>query len=104
VSVVAFEIPLSATPQTLSVSLVGVTYNLTVRWNDISRAWVIDLYDQNNSLLIGSIPMVTGEDLLAPYGYLNIGGQLIVQTDTDTLAVPTFENLGATSHLYFIPN
>jgi hypothetical protein len=103
-AVTAFEIPLSATPQTLSVSLVGVTYNLTVKWNDISRAWVIDLYDQNDNLIVGGIPMVTGEDLLEPYGYLKIGGQLIVQTDTDTLAVPTFDNLGATSHLYFIPD
>lgn len=99
-----FEIPLQATPQTLSVSLVGVTYNLTVRWNQISLAWVLDIYDQNNNLLVGGIPLVTGRNLLEPYGYLNIGGQLQVQTDTDTLAQPTFANLGSTAHLYFVLN
>jgi hypothetical protein len=100
----AFEIPLSATPQTLTVSLSATIYNLAVRWSDIDQVWLLDIYDQNDVLIVGGINLVTGEDLLAPYRYLGFVGSLIVQTDTDTLATPTFANLGTLSHLYYLPD
>lgn len=104
VSSTAYEIPLSANPQTLAVTLAGVPYNLRVLWNADPNAdcWVLDIYDVNDNPIVTGIPMVTGEDLLSQYAYLGIGGSLYVQTDNDTLAVPTFTNLGSTSHLYFV--
>lgn len=99
----AYEIPLQATPQTLTISLAGVTYQLRVLWNFIAAAWVVDLMDDlGNPILSGLLPLITGADLLEQFGYLNLGGQLIVQTDNDTDAVPTFDNLGANGHLYFV--
>lgn len=99
----ALEIPLAVgQPQTLAVSLVGTTYNLTIKWNTIDQLWVLDLYDSNNNLLVGGINMVPGQNLLSPYGYLEIGGQLIIQTDNDPNANPTFDSLGSTTHLYFL--
>ena len=107
-SPVAFEIPLQATPQTLSVSLNGNTYNLTVHWCDgptiQSPCWILDIADVNDNPLAQGIPMVTGADLLEQFGYLGIGGQLFVQTDNDPDAVPTFTNLGTIGHLYFVPD
>lgn len=101
-AVTPFLIPLSPTPQTLSVALAGVTYQLTVRWNEQNQAWTLDIADNSGNPILSGIPLVTGEDLLAPFGYLNFGGQLIVQTSNDVDAVPTFQNLGSTGNLYFV--
>lgn len=100
-----FEIPLqAATPQQLNVSLNGVQYQFTVRYNSQNNAWTLDIADSSGDAILMGIPMITGADLLAQYKYLGIGGQLICQTDNDITAVPTFTNLGQTSHLYFIPD
>lgn len=98
----AYEVPLQATPQTLAISLAGVQYNLLIVWNEQNNAWTIDILDVNGNPLVQGIPMVTGADLLEQFGYLNFGGQLVAQTDNDITAPPTFQNLGATGHLYFI--
>jgi hypothetical protein len=68
----------------------------------MNEAWTLDLADQNQNPVVSGIPLVTGVDLLAPYGHLNIGGQLIAQTTNDTDAVPTLANLGSTGNLYFV--
>lgn len=98
----SYEIPLQATPQTLSITLAGVQYNLTVKWNDQNASWVVDMADINNDPIVSGIPLVTGEDLLGQLGYLELGGSLYAQTDNDTNAVPTFDNLGTQGHLYFV--
>lgn len=100
----AFQIPLQPNPQILQVILAGVPYQLTVKWNDANQAWTLDIADVNRNPIISGIPIVTGRDLLAPYGYLNFGGQLIAQTTNDTDAVPTLANLGSTGNLYFVVN
>lgn len=98
-----YEIPLSPTPQTFTISLGGTTYRLTVWWNDMAACWTVDIYDSDGStkILVG-VPLVTGCDLLAPYSDLDFGGELIAQVDGDINAVPTFDNLGTTGHLYFV--
>lgn len=100
---VAHEIPLiSKSPETLQITLSGVSYFLLVSWNVANAAWTLDLFDANNVLVLSGIPLVTGIDLLDPFKYLNLGGRLFVQTDHNTEAVPTFANLGSQSHLYFV--
>jgi hypothetical protein len=97
-----FEIPLSPKPQTFSIALAGVTYQITVKWNWVASCWVIDVADASGNPLVGGLPLVTGVDILGQYAYLGFGGKLIVQTDHDPDAVPTFDNIGSTGHLYFI--
>jgi hypothetical protein len=97
-----FLIPLQPTNQTFQITLAGVVYTLTVRWNDMNGAWTLDIADQNQNPIVSGIPLVTGVDLLAPYGYLNFGGQLIAQTTNETDAVPTLANLGSSGNLYFV--
>lgn len=75
---------------------------MTLRWNGFSPAWMLDIADASGNLLVGSVPLVTGRNLLEQYAYVGFTGQLVVQTDHDTNAVPTFSNLGTTGHLYFI--
>ena len=100
-----YEIPLSPTPQTLSIVLAGVTYNLRFDYANAPEAgWYMDISDASLNPLVCGVPLVTGADLLAQYGYLGIGGKLFVATDGDAGAVPTFTNLGVDPHLYFQPN
>lgn len=97
------EIPLSAEPQTFGIQLAGVQYQLTLIWRDDPQGgWVLDIADANSSPILSGVPLVTGADLLAQYAYLGFGGQLVVQTDHDVDAAPTFGNLGSSSHLYFV--
>jgi hypothetical protein len=97
-----YLIPLLPTPQTLSITLAGVQYNLSVWWNNVSQNWMIDIFDINNNPIVTGIPMVTGVDLLEQFGYLGFGGQLIAQTTNDPDVVPTFADLGSTGNLYFV--
>lgn len=107
----AYEIPLSPQNQQFTIALGGNTYQMTVRWNSVCGSWILDIADpptttsQAGAPILSGIPMVTGIDLLEQFGYLrNWGGQLICQTDYDPNAIATFENLGITSHLYWVTN
>jgi hypothetical protein len=98
-----YEIPLSAAPQSFTAQLAGVSYQLTAQWRNAAEGcWILDIADAAGNPLVQGIPLVTGCDLLAQYRYLGIGGQLRVQTDNDPDAMPTFDNLGNASHLYFV--
>jgi hypothetical protein len=97
-----FEIPLSPTPQTFAIELDGVSYRMIVKWCPVNGFWLFDLALADDTPILQGIPITTSGDLLGQFGYLGIGGQLIAQTDHDPTAPPTFDNLGVTSHLYFI--
>jgi Concanavalin A-like lectin/glucanases superfamily len=97
-----YKIPLRPSPQILGITLAGVRYLLTVKWNDFNNSWTIDIADVNGNQILSGIPMVTGCDLLAQFKYLNFGGQLIAQTANNTDAIPTFANLGINGNLYFV--
>lgn len=98
-----YEIPLTAEPQSFSITLGGVEYRLTVLWRNADEAgWTVDIADSNGNPLVSGIPLVTGCDLLEPYPDLGFGGVLWVQTTADPDAVPTYDNLGTGSHLYWV--
>jgi hypothetical protein len=96
-----YEIPLTPTPQSFSIALGGVTYKMTVVWV-VGCGWVLNIADANGVSIVNGVPLVTGVDLLDQYAYLGFTGSLVVQTDHDADAVPTFDNLGLTSHLFFV--
>lgn len=100
-----FEIPLTpGLHQRFSVSLAGELYIMVLRYREVGGAgWVLDMLNPDGTYLFAGKPLTTGRDLLEQFAYLSIGGALVVQSDADPTAVPTFENIGATSHLYFIP-
>lgn len=99
-----FVIPLKNVPQTFEIALAGKSYSMTCRYNDAPDAgWVLDFADALTSLPIAAnIPLVTGADILSGLEYLGFNGQLIVYTDGDETAVPTLDNLGVESNLYFV--
>lgn len=97
-----YEIPLSATPQQFDISLGGTTYQLTLSWNVALQSWVLDIRDASGNDILLGVPLVTGVNLLAQYPHLGFNGSLIVQTDHNPDAIPTYDNLGDTSHLFFV--
>lgn len=99
-----FLVPLTNIPQIFEIALAGVNYLLSCRWNDAPDAgWVMDLaLGDTSEVLACNIPLITGADCLAGLGYLGIDGQLVVFTDGDDTAVPTFTNLGVEANLYFL--
>ncbi len=100
----AYQFPFVPSQQTLQITLANVLYTLNVYWNSnpLVNAWVVDIADAQGNAIVSAIPLVTGTDLLAQYGYLNFGGQLIAQTSSDTDAPPTYVNLGSDGNLFFV--
>ena len=102
-SATPYTVPTQPTNQTFSVMMAGVQRQLTVRWNQMNAAWHLDLADTLGNPVLTGLPLITGTDLLAPFKYMNFGGQLIAQTANDATAVPTLANLGSGANLYFLP-
>lgn len=99
------EIPLVAGPQRFSVRLNDVIYQMRITWNDADMGgYFFDLGAEDGTPLIAGHPLVTGANLLGQYGYLEVGGKLVVTTDRGAGDLPTYDGLGATSHLFFIPD
>jgi hypothetical protein len=100
---ILYTIPLTNTPQTFQIELAGITYTLTVKWNDMGQSWMLDIADSNNNYIVSGIPLVTGNDLLSGLAYLGIGGSLYVLTNSGSYpaAVPTLDNLGTDVQLCF---
>ena len=98
-----YEIPLSPTPQSFSITLGGVSYRITVKYQNTDMGgWFIDIADSTGAALVNGIPLVTGADLLGQYKHLGFSGALRVQTSNNPDAIPTWENLGTQSHLYWV--
>ncbi|MBJ9593235.1 phage baseplate plug family protein [Burkholderia seminalis] len=97
-----YEIPLSNDGQTFKMSLAGVIYQLTVQWRNAIGMWLLDIADANGDLLVNGIPLVTGTDLLGQYAYLGFNGGLWVQGADDPDDLPTFDDLGGGSALYWV--
>jgi hypothetical protein len=100
---VDFLIPLTNTPQTFQILLAGVTYTWTVKWNPSPDAgWTLDIADINAVPIACNIPFITGDDLLDGLAYLGFSGILFVMsTGSNPFEVPTFDNLGVNSNLFF---
>lgn len=98
-----FLIPLLNIPQDFFITLANRELRIVSKWNPSNEGgWVVDIHDgETDEAIIMNIPMVTGADLLEQYEYLGLNGQLIVFTDGDETAVPTLDNLGSESNLYF---
>lgn len=98
-----FEIPFSPRPERFTVTLSGTDYRLTVQYRKAGGArWVLDIADASDNPLVSGIPLVTGMDLLGQYKHLGFQGRLWVQGAADPDDVPTYEDLGIGSHVFWV--
>lgn len=89
-----YYVPLRDGPQTLTIALSGIAYQLRVRYSARTDLWVIDIADADGVSMVRDIPMVTGCDLLRQYHHLGFGGALVVQnTVTGDDQPPQFDEL-----------
>ena len=93
-------IPLSPEPQSLGITLAGQEYRLTVRWAEtVEGGWMLDIQKPENAgPIIMGLPLVTGCDLLEPFGYMEFGGELWL----DSFLPATPDNLGTEAELVFV--
>ena len=89
-----YFVPLRDGPQTLSIALSGVVYQVRVRYSARVDLWVLDIADADGTSMVRDIPMVTGCDLLAQYHHLGFGGARVVRNAvTGTDDPPQFDEL-----------
>jgi hypothetical protein len=102
-SVTNYVIPLLNVPQTFEITLAGTDYLITNKWNDSDYGgWVIDIHDATGNNIVANLPLITGTDILNGLSYLGIGGSMYVLTNgSSPFDVPTLDNLGVDSNLYF---
>ena len=89
-----YYVPLRDGPQTLTIAMSGVVYQLRIRYSARTDLWVLDIADADGNSLVRGIPMVTGCDLLHQYRHLGFGGALVVRNAvTGTDDPPQFDEL-----------
>lgn len=93
------EIPLSADNQQFVIAIAGSTYRMRLVWRE--TFWCLDLLNNDQTLIVPSLPLVTGVNLLDAYDYLNLGFSLWVGA-AEGRDAPTKTDLGLFSHLYII--
>ncbi|MGU3663135.1 phage baseplate plug protein [Methylobacterium sp. A49B] len=105
------EIPMQPGNRMFSVELAGKSYLIRQTWNDADPfsvgggTYYIDIGDASTSAtLIAGLPLVPGSDLLGQFGYMEFGGSLVVTSDHNSGDPVTYDGLGTTSHLYFVPD
>lgn len=98
-----WELPLSGTPMRFRMNLAGSTYQFGFQFRDAPMGgWIMDISNYLGTPIVCGIPLVTGADLMAQYAYLGFPGQIWVRSDGVPDDVPTFNNLGYLSHVYYV--
>lgn len=96
------ELPFTSdSAQTFVTQLGDNKYQVDVKFNDRSGVWTFDLSDDaTKSVLLQSIPLVLGQDLLEPYN-LGIGRMMAFDT-TNAGKDATADDLGDRIKVYWI--
>lgn len=96
-----FSVPALPTPQSFGISLGGLDLNMNLEFKG-AAGWVMDVANNVGDTLLSGVPLVTGGNLLEQFEHLGIPGGLWVQTKNAPDAVPTFDNLGVESFLFYV--
>jgi hypothetical protein len=73
----------------------GNPYTLRIRWNTHTQKWYLDLIGTSNNVEIDGIALLCGKDLLAPYGYRHLLGELRLVDNSGRDEDPGFEEMGS---------
>jgi hypothetical protein len=98
-------IPLTSSPnQTLRVSLnvngAALDLYLYLHYNEIAQYWVMTVSNASGTVLIDSVPFITGNEpagnLLGQFAYLGLGGATIINaSQVPSPSVPNNSDLGS---------
>jgi hypothetical protein len=94
------KIPISCTPQgsesfKVTLGSRNINIKLETRYSDVYDVWTAKVSDNNTGeVLIDSMPLVCGVNLLGQYGYLDIGEAYIIKSTDTSLMQPDNKTLG----------
>jgi hypothetical protein len=83
-------------------SLDGSTYKLSIHWNTDNEKWYLSLEGLNNTVDIKGIALLCGKDLLAPFGYYELG-ELWVIDNSGANEDPDYLEFGTRWTLEYTP-
>jgi hypothetical protein len=98
-------VPLNSSPNqnflaNLTVNGAALKLNLSIRFNEIAQYWTMGVADANNTVILASVPLLTGSwpaaNILGQYQYKQIGScyLLNVSNGGNNLDYPNGQNLG----------
>lgn len=96
----AYLIPATG-QEVFGINLNGRRWRLTFRYlDDPGPGWVMDIANADDVQLVQGIPLIPGQDLVAPYPGLFFGGELRAINDADDAPGPLA--LGRTLNVYYV--
>jgi hypothetical protein len=85
-------------------ALDGNQYDVWVRWNRTIEAWYMDLTQLSDATIsIKGMALLPGKELLSPYGYGHILGELWVEDTAGSDDDPTYEGMGDRWRVRYYP-
>ena len=85
-------------------TLDGNQYDVWIRWNGTTEVWYMDMTQLSDATVsIKGMALLPGKELLSPYGYAHILGELWVEDTADTEDDPTYEGMGDRWRLRYYP-
>ena len=75
---------------------------LRIHWNTTTEKWYLSIEGLNNDVDIRGIALMTGKDLLAPYGYYELGELWVVDNQGEN-ADPDYDDIGGRFTLEYTP-
>jgi len=100
-------IPVTSNPnQIFNISIPIDEKNLKLKflisYNRIAEYWSMTIFDYRvNEIVLTGIPLLTGQNLLAQYAYLNLGSAYLVNLTGNLPDTPDDTNLGTAFLLVF---
>lgn len=88
--------------QSFSIVLDSVSYNMLAKWNSRSEFWTLDIFDDNQNVIISDIALKAGMNLLAPFNF-NIGALVVVSASEAAMEM-TLSNVGTEVVLLYLTN
>lgn len=83
-------------------ALDGNTYRFTISWNLETEKWYMDLKGLNNTVEVNGIALLPGKNLLAPYGFYQLG-ELWVIDNSGANEDPDYDQFGSRWTLEYTP-
>lgn len=94
-------VPITSDPNqtlqsTLSVDGNNITLKFAVRYNEVSRLWVLTVTDgKTDSVLVDSMALVPNINLMQQFSYMQIGSAFLFNVSNTQDEYPTEDNLGS---------
>jgi hypothetical protein len=78
------------------------SYNLSIHWNVNTSKWYLDIVGITNDVSIKGMAILAGKNLLAPYGYYELG-ELWVIDNSGANEDPNYADIGVRFTLEYTP-